>query len=279
METLVKKKYLEELVFQRDIKLSDNGPDVTLTKEWLRITDFVERQFNTRHLTYHHFFDVTTHFVVKRIQKYLGLEVNGLVDKTIWDYLVEPMKNTYELDANSKDDIHKLVSYYASKHLQNRACQMKRDKRYTFVCLVGPWVRSYMDGNDGDDFLWAQPFVCTVLDQAFSTKQKKFTDMYENSFNCEDFRKRAQKENLLIYNEDLLATKYIPKIGDIYLKIDDSNIASHSGIIYDILDKKKGLYRTIEGNVSLIGDRRGYLVSLLSRNLLQSNIQIVQLQE
>ena len=71
------------------------------------------------------------------------------------------MKDAFERPLESTD-LRTMVVEAAHNHLEN----------YPYELMIqgasnsGPWVRAYMDGNDGSPWFWCMGFVQAIIDQA-----------------------------------------------------------------------------------------------------------------
>jgi len=146
----------------------------------------------------------------------------------------------------------------------------------------GPWVRSYMNGTDGSLSYWCQGFVCTILDQTFSSFGERFDTYYANTLLCQEMREHAKKTGLLVTHSALVNRTYIPKRGDIVLYIERaSQVAHHVEIIYDLLDADTGDMLTIGGNTNFIGARDGVGTFWVNRHFITgtqlADVEIVRM--
>lgn len=276
-DLLVKTSYLEELApLSKSYQLGDSGAEVIKIKEWLMlwqldenyVADLIDLQSNGK---FDEVFDSNTEQVTKTIQNFLGLTSTGIVDAQTWQNFVLPMKNAFNTNAYNKDTLNERVIYFATRHLQYHACELDADN-------LGPWVRAYMNGNDGEQWYWCQGFACTILDQAFSSVGQKFTQYYPNVVSCELFREYARNNNLLVTHDNLVAKTYVPRAGDLvqYISSVDSK-AHHTEIVYEVLDPDQGYMRTIGGNTNFSGSSNGVGVFLVDRNFLNPEVEIVKL--
>ena len=190
--------------------------------------------------------------------------------------MIFPMKQAFNTNSYKNKSIRDKVLYFTSRHLQYRAMEL-------YMKNIGPWVRAYMDNHDGTQYAWCQGFVCTILDQTFSSIGKIFDNFYANTWRCEDFRQHAIQNNLLISEEKLKTGKYIPLPGDISILVQkNQNKALHIEIIYSVDDKINGHFRSIGGNTNLVGNRDGIGIFIVDRNFknndnLKYRIEIIRM--
>jgi hypothetical protein len=275
---LIKKQYLNELKKLTKIyKKGDIGPDILKIKEWLKLWQLNQNYIDII-IDCKNNFDDKTETVLKEIQTFINIEPTGVVDEITWYYLTNPMNKAFSTESYSLNNLREKMKYFALKHLQYHSCELLKDN-------IGPWVRSYMDGNQGTLYYWCQGFVCTILDQTYSSIGKKFTDFYLNTFTCQDFRESAKKNNLLYTSKELCEEKYVPSCGDMVLYIvNETKIAHHVEILYEVLDKNSGTMLTIGGNTNFLGNTNGVGVFMVDRNYKNSimpewSVEIVKFQD
>jgi len=145
---------------------------------------------------------------------------------------------------------------------------------------MGPWVRAYMNGNEGEEWFWCVGFVETILDQAYSSMDMKYSDHFPNPsyFSCDEVLKYARENNSLVTKEELIGGEYIPQKGDLFLNMNSTNVndATHIGIVTAC---EGTILSTIEGNTdNHIGSRNGGEVCERTRNFANHSIYVVKLE-
>lgn len=268
---LVKQEYLKELApLTKVYKNGDSGSEVLKIKEWLMLWQLNENYVDLI-IELDTTFNDETEKLVKEIQKFLNIEPTGVVNQTTWQAIVNPLNSAFNLNSYNNLSIREKMKYFATKHLQFRSSELDEDN-------IGPWIRSYMNGYDGDWAYWCQAFACTILDQTFSSIGKHFDLYYSNTWSCETMREHARDRGLLITLDDIKSKRYTPEVGDIVLYLEGSSrIAHHTEIIYEILDEENGLMLTIGGNTNFAGSRNGVGTFLVNRNFLKDDVEIVKM--
>lgn len=273
--TLVKTHYLKELAApDLPLKFGDEGAGVKRVKEWLMLWQFDE-YFADIALILDENFDKNCELLVKEIQKFSGLykseiKPTGIVDEKTWQFLTLPLAEAMDLTTykNLKTPAERQV-YFASRHLQFHASELLQDN-------LGPWVRSYVDGNDGDWAAWCQAFACMIWDQTFSSYGKRFDKVYANTWSCEKALEQAKASGHLRSHEEVVSGRYQPKPGDLALyTFTGSSVAHHTEVVYEILDASTGQMRTIGGNTNFAGSNTGVGVFFVNRNYLSSPRYII----
>ena len=267
---LVKSNYLDELKAPKiPVKFGDEDADVKRVKEWLLYWQLC-KNYPALHLNLDAKFDEDTLEVLHNVQKFLKIEVKDVVDNATWSALVEPMRRAFKNDPYKYTDIRDRIKCFMMQHLQFHAAELSMEN-------YGPWVRSYMNGLDGTLQYWCQGFVCSVLDQTYSSYGIDFTNYYANTVTCEVMRQRAKKDKILITHQDLISGNAEIEPGDILLYISPHDQrAHHVAIVFDCLDDK-GNYREIGGNTNFAGYRDGIGVELVDRNYHDTEIEVVKL--
>ncbi|MFY0602740.1 MAG: M15 family metallopeptidase [Flavobacteriaceae bacterium] len=268
---LVKKSYLKEISpLSKSYKKGDKGEEVLKIKEWLMLWQLNENYVDFM-LDLNTDFDTNTETLVKEVQSFMNLTPTGIVDTETWSSLVSPLKKAFTTDPKHYKTLGERMKYFATKHLQYRSAELKEDN-------IGPWIRSYMDGEEGGWAYWCQALACTVLDQTFSSIGERFDLYYANTWTCETMREHARNRNLLVTKQELLDREYVPKIGDIVLYIEGPDKkAHHTEIVYEILDSTKGEMLTIGGNTNFSGSRNGVGTFLVDRNFLTEDVEVVKM--
>ena len=149
-----------ELVFTSIVKKGDKGSDVKLTQEWLSYHGYptaIDSDFGP-----------ATERCVKRFQAKSGIAESGVVNTPTQSALLAPIRAAVaEIPVGSKT-LGALVVAYARQHLKQHPIEIGGEN-------AGPWVRLYMDGNEGPPWPWCAGFVTFVLRQAemFANRVKK----------------------------------------------------------------------------------------------------------
>ena len=259
---LVKTHYLDELTpISTTYKEGDTGSEVKRIKEWLILWQ-LDQYVVDRVITLDEHFDGATTAAVNELQNFFNLPKTGLVDEAMWQNLTLPLREATNLTSYNLVTSRQRQVYFASRHLQYHAAEINDSN-------LGPWVRSYVDGNEGGWAAWCMAFCCMILDQTFSSYGRRFDEVYLATWSCEKAREQAREKGLLRSHEDVLHGRYTPKPGDIALYIRGSSTAAHHAeIVYEVLDAKTGVMRAIGGNTNFAGSNHGVGVFLVNRNFL-----------
>lgn len=145
-------KVEDEFEFPGEIKTGARGIKARRVQEWLTFHNF-------RTAVDDDFGDATKR-TVKKFQSARGLDSTGVVDEATWSHLVAPMLRAFarpEMDAPTS--LSDAVLRIARQHLREHPVEISGQNK-------GPWVRAYMNGNEGDAWPWCAGFVTFVMKQA-----------------------------------------------------------------------------------------------------------------
>jgi hypothetical protein len=110
-------------------------------------------------------FGPATERCVKQFQKKQHLPETGVVDETTFDRLVAPMRAALKPIPQNGKSLNQLIVAYARQHIAQRPREIGGQNR-------GPWVRLYMDGHEGPDWLWCAGFATYPIKQAATELHK-----------------------------------------------------------------------------------------------------------
>ncbi|WP_109851203.1 peptidoglycan-binding protein [Aquimarina sp. AU58] len=215
-------------------------------------------------------FGPATERAVKNFQRIKGVSENGVVDQGLFSELSANLKDAFERPLQSTD-VRSLIAEVAENHLQNHPFELVINRQSN----SGPWVRSYMDGGDGEDFFWCMGFAQTILDQAVSHVGKRFTSLMPSTFSCDSVGNAGIARGLLSKNKKIRRNSDLVKPGDLFL-IESSPLDwTHTGIITSI---QGDVIETIEGNTNFQGSRNGVTVRKRMRNYMRSRIDVFSIE-
>jgi len=113
----------------------------------------------------------------------------------------------------------------------------------------GPWVRLYMDGNEGDPWLWCAGFATYILEAAAKAHKQK--SPLPRTFSCDTIGMAALHAGTLDRN----AIAATARAGDFFLIPKTKFDWVHVGIV---AGSSNGVLDTIEGNTNDTGSREGF---------------------
>ncbi|MBW1297380.1 peptidoglycan-binding protein [Aquimarina litoralis] len=215
-------------------------------------------------------FGPATERAVKNFQRFHNLETTGIVDQELFSKLCFGLKEAFEkplISTNLRD----LMVEVAENHLHQHPFELTIKGESN----SGPWVRSYMDGNDGALWFWCMGFAQAILDQAASALGKNFKTLMPLTYSCDTVGNTGLEKSLLSRYQKIRQDPTIIKPGDIFL-IQKSRLDwTHTGVIIAVDDD---VIETIEGNTNHQGSRNGVAVMKRTRSFRRSKIDVFSIE-
>ncbi len=236
---------MSDLVLDKEYKKGMKGKKVRLIQEWLCLHGY--------HILIDGDFGDATDAAVRQFQKKKKLEIDGVVGGKTFEKLVLPMTKALEEISPGKKGLGQMVIAYAEQHLEQHPLEVGGQNK-------GPWVRLYMQGNEGSDWPWCAGFVSFILKQA--SKSLNVSPPIKTSFSCDSLAASA-KERGLFLKESEAKEKNAVAPGSLFLDRRTPTDWAHTGIVFSAEDN---VFHTIEGNTNDDGDREGYEVCRRIRN-------------
>lgn len=215
-------------------------------------------------------FGPATERAVRNFQSTVGLPVTGVVDQSVFDKLSNGLKEAFEAPLNASN-LRDLVVEAGENHLKYHPLELTIQGQSN----SGPWVRSYMDGNDGSSWFWCMGFVQAILDQAASKLGKDFTKLMPLSYSCDTVGNAGLKKGVLTRFQKIRKDPSIIKKGDVFLSQRSTLDWTHTGIITGSFGD---VIETIEGNTNFQGSRNGIAVMKRTRNIRKSKIDVFSIE-
>lgn len=231
---------MSDLQLEKPLKKGSKQSQVKLIQEWLCL--------HHRHISIDGDFGPATESAVKDFQQSSGLKVTGMVDDATFKRLVAPMTAALEIIPANGYSLGQLVVVYAKQHLEQHPLEIGGQNR-------GPWVRLYMNGNEGQPWAWCAGFACFCLKQACETLKHELP--IRPSFSCDAIAFSAESKGRLVdYND--------AEPGSFFLVRNTPGDWIHTGIV---IRKNVDTFTTIEGNTNDDGNREGYEVCARIRGI------------
>lgn len=271
---MIKKHYQKELSLLRPQARGNTNAakEVEKIQSWLNLW---ENSLNPRiglAVEIDGIFGPATELAVRNFQQAQGLRVSGVVDEEVFAKLTEPLRTAFTTQTNEHTLRGKIVDL-AHLHLNQKPLELSIRGETN----RGPWVRSYMDGNEGNQWLWCMGFVQTILDQAFSEMSLDFQKLMPRTYSCDLVGTHGIANNCLMRNKNLKHSVELIKPGDIFLLSKSLHDWNHTGIIVEINFPEQTIV-TIEGNTNHGGSRNGNGVYKRVRNFHSSNIDVFSIE-
>ncbi|MDI9310936.1 MAG: peptidoglycan-binding protein [Limnohabitans sp.] len=215
-------------------------------------------------------FGPATEKAVKNFQKSKNLSETGIVDQALFDVLTQPMRNAFENQVVGVN-LRELVVNVAKNHLMNHPFEQVIENQSN----MGPWVRAYMDGNQGSSWFWCMGFVQTIIDQAASIQGKNFKNLMPLTYSCDTIGTKGLEKKLLTRFQKARTNPSLIKPGDIFLLQKSTNDWFHTGIVVNV---HQDIIETIEGNTNVDGSNNGNAVLNRIRNFKKSKIDFFSIE-
>ncbi|ESQ14386.1 MAG: hypothetical protein N838_11810 [Thiohalocapsa sp. PB-PSB1] len=233
---------MRELDFPGNIGQGATGHKARRVQEWLTI--------HGQRTAIDEDFGPATARAVNAFQSAHGLTrtTGGEVDKPTWDELVSPMIRAFgKISPASSYDV--TVRAIAEQHLREHPIELGGAN-------CGPWVRAYMDGNQGRAWPWCAGFVTFVLKQAAQIQGG--SPPIKGSFSCDVLQRQAEQNGRFAEGRSI-ADLSTGGLGDccVFLVRRTSSDWTHTGFA---MDMDRSTFATIEGNTNDDGVREGYEV-------------------
>jgi hypothetical protein len=229
---------MSDLALDKEYSLKSEGAKVKLIQEWLCLHGF--------HVAIDKEFGPATDAAVRAFQRSMGIAVDGVVGEDTFGRLIAPMMNAIR-PLDRKEPLGAMVAAYAEQHLSQNPREIGGQNR-------GPWVRLYMDGNEGVAWPWCAGFASFILKQACSTLQ--IQEPIQPSFSCDLLAASASEKRCFLAESKAADKKQIAP-GSLFLVRRTSADWEHTGIV---ISAEQDLFYTIEGNTNDEGSREGYEV-------------------
>jgi hypothetical protein len=213
---------------------------VRLVQEWLCLREHAVPIDNG-------FGDATVQ-AVKDFQNTVQLPQTGQVDQATMDALVQPALRAIAPDANPAGSIAAQAVRIAQRHLAEHPREIAGPN-------CGPWVRLYMDGGEGENFLWCAGFVSYMLGQACRDLEQPRPIAKTQS--CDDLANDAKNRGIFFPAN----TSPRPEPGWLFVRRKSPGDWTHTGLV---VGADANVFRTIEGNTNDDGSREGYEVCALT---------------
>jgi hypothetical protein len=229
-----------EAVYTGDITASTHSPRARLVQEWLTLGGvgvMIDSHFGP-----------ATAAAVRAYQRKVKLPSTGVVDEATFGRLTAPMAAALTVPSFPPGTpLGTAVVAIAKQHLAQSPREVGGQNS-------GPWVRLYMDGNQGAAWPWCCGFATFVLAQACAALGRPMP--LGRTFSCDVLAERARAAGRLVQGRPDDPARAIPP-GSLFLVRRAPGDWEHIGIV---TAARPDAFHTIEGNTNDAGDREGYEV-------------------
>lgn len=230
---------MSDLELDKTYRKGSKGKKVRLIQEWLCLNDI--------HVAVDGAFGPATEAAVKQFQENEGLTSDGFVGPEMFSRLIQPMMSALSDLATDGKSLGEMIIAYATQHLEQHPREIGGQNR-------GPWVRLYMNGHDGPEWLWCAGFACFILNQACQALGTSLP--LTPSFSCDSLAADAKQRGIFLAENDVNDTSQITP-GSFFLNRRTATDWVHTGIV---MSAETDCFQTIEGNTNDEGSHEGYEV-------------------
>jgi hypothetical protein len=240
--------------FKTTLAFGNKGKSVALAQEWLT--------FHGCNVVIDGEFGEATQLATRNFQTKKKVPVNGTIDAPTQDGLLQPIAAVQKPIAPGTKTLGELYIAYARQHLKEHPVELGGQN-------CGPWVRLYMNGNEGEEWPWCAGFATWVLRQACATLGKPMPHQY--GFSCDVLALKAQASGRFLPVRRP-ADAALVKPGYLFLVRRTPADWTHVGIVEAV---DGGAMTTIEGNTNDQGSREGFEVCRRTRSIADKDFLIV----
>jgi hypothetical protein len=237
-----------ELTLDRTYRQGTCAPGVKKVQEWLNLHGIVvgiDEDFGPK-----------TEQALKQFQTKARLPVTGVADAATFDRLVAPMKAAQAPLPPAGRSLGALEVAYAEQHLRQHPREVGGQNR-------GPWVRLYLDGNEGTAWAWCAGFATYCMRQAAATLNVPERSLpLPRTYSCDTLGEAARRHQRLLVEPSTREQRSRIQPGSLFLRRNSTSDWNHTGIIVSATDTE---LHTIEGNTNDDGSREGYEVCARTR--------------
>jgi hypothetical protein len=220
------------------VRGSKQKKTISLIQEWLCL--------NGQSIKIDGDFGAATEKAVINFQKNAGLAQTGKVDPLTFEKLVWPMKSMTQVTLANTGNLHTAVVELALKYLAVHPVEVGGQN-------MGPWVRYFMDGFQGNQWPWCAGFDTFIVKQA--AKLCVVTTALPRTYSCDVLGMWAKNNGKFISGTSGNLSAIKP--GHLFLVRKSHNDWQHTGIVIEMTPE---YCVTIEGNTNDEGSREGYEV-------------------
>ncbi|MCP3167959.1 peptidoglycan-binding domain-containing protein [Myxococcus qinghaiensis] len=236
---------MSELELDKVYRRGEESSGVRRIQEWLCLNGFAVAVDGD--------FGAATEAALKRFQARAGLPVSGVADAVTFERLVSPLRAALTAVPASGRSLGSLTVAYAAQHLRQLPREVGGRNR-------GPWVRLYLDGNEGSSWCWSAGFATFCLHQAARTLGVPMP--LERTFSSDLLaaQGRARASFLSTMSAPPDRTRIRP--GSLFLRRRTPGDWAHAGIVTEVDEET---FQTIEANTNDDGAHEGYEVCARTR--------------
>jgi peptidoglycan hydrolase-like protein with peptidoglycan-binding domain len=231
----------KELSYPGLVKRGSRGMGARRTQEWLCL--------HGHNIAVDAKFGPATQAALEEFQGRKRVPQSGTLTQATFDALVAPMSSVLEPLKRTPARLGTAVVRHARAHLAQHPREVGGQNR-------GPWVRLYMDGNEGDAWPWCAGFVSFIVRQACDTLGVAMP--FAGTYSCDILASQGQQSGSFVSGSRAKSSPDLLAPGTIFLNRRTSTDWTHTGIVTRVENSE--VFSTIEGNTNDEGSREGYEV-------------------
>ena len=240
--------FRKELMFKSTLRKGMRNKRVRFAQECLTLAN--------HNIVVDNDFGPATERAVKAFQSSRRLDASGQVNKETFAVLIAPFLRALT-PISAKSTISETVLAYARQHLKEHPREVGGQNK-------GPWVRLYMDGNEGSAWPWCAGFVTFLIKQAATYDDGQAP--VKRTYSCDVLALRGKDDGQFVSERRVRDTRRPSDLlppGTIFLNRKSRIDWTHTGIV---VEADRNVFSTIEGNTNDDGHREGYEVCARTRN-------------
>lgn len=241
---------MDELVLDRPYKRGDKDGMVKPIQEWLWLQGIAIEPDGD--------FGTVTEHTAQLFQGREDLPITGVVDQPTYDELTRPMHNALAPIPVAGRSLGQLVVAYAEQHLQQHPREVGRELGRE---NCGPWVRRYMDGNEGKDWPWCAGLACFILKQACDSLGVAMP--VPKSYSSSELAASAKARDLFVQGTGTASDGSNIAPGCLFLLRGGMTGWHHTGMV---INPEPNRAVTVEGNTNDEGSPEGCEVCMRARD-------------
>jgi hypothetical protein len=267
--SLERKDFEKELApFDGVVAVGDKSDKTKKIQEWLCLHRFHTQGWNVS-VARDGDYGPATKAAVQAFQAAMGLPSTGEVDEQTWHKLTLPMRRAFEyINFSPNETLSERVAGYLRQFLREHPTELHPN--------LGPWVRSFMKGHDGEWAHWCNGSISTAIDHACNTMGIDMDTIIPWTWSCPEARKFAMSKKYkctYIKPEDVKKDPSVIGVGDLGLVM-KGTAAQH---IFGVVGMTNSVMHTIEGNTNDEGSAYGYEMCGRMRDAASGRYAIIKL--
>ena len=195
-------------------------------------------------------FGPATEAALKLFQGESGLGRSGKLDTETWRRLTRPMRGVLHQQLDHSSSFGQAALTYARAHLKVHPREVGGSNR-------GPWVRLYMQGNEGAPWAWCAGFVTFLQRQAADSLGSRAP--IAGSFSCDVLATQAKTAGKFLSESSASPREITP--GSLFLVRSTATDWTHTGMVVSAdaekLPHDRGQHQRLRRPRGLRGVRAG----------------------